>query len=490
MNYNKVFIFVSVWFILSIFFWNIYFDLKIILVVLISFLALLVLLIIFLKKHNILVLFLWVWFFIWSLFILFEVNKIENNKKFLDNFLNKNVEIIWTYKELYTKNKDYNQYIFKLDKINNSEVNDINFLINVPLNYKLNYWDIISFNSKIVLSKNFNHFDYQKFLLTKDVYFNIFYFNNLEIVWQTKNIILDKIFIFRQELLFKINALFPQDEANFLAWVLIWYRQNLSQELSIAYNKTWLTHLIAVSWYNITILIIFFWFFVKFLPFYLRPFVIVPIIIFFVILVWGNPAVLRAWIMWIVGYLILTFWREKNMLSIICLTLIIMLLYSPLSLNYDYWFILSFLALIWILYIKDFYYKIFKFLPNFFAIKDSLVLTLSALTTTFPIVFFWFWVFSIISPITNLIVWWLIPFIMFSWFLGIIIFSFNEFLWYLFWYFPYFLIKFVNEVSLYFSWFNFSTIEYDFWKYWNYYILLYLINLFFLLILINKKKPI
>lgn len=490
MNYNKVFIFISIWFISSIFIWNIYFDFRWIIIALITFLILSFLLILFLKKDNFLIIFLCFWYFIWSLYMIFNLNKYTLNKEFLDNFLDKKVEISATYKELYAKKPNYNQYVFVLNNIDNSNVKWINFLVNIPLNYKINYWDKITFESKISVIKNFNHFNYQKFLLTKNVYFNIFFINNLEIKVGNKNIILDKIFSFRQNLLFQINELFPKDEANFLAWVLIWYRQDLSEELSSAYNRTWLTHLIAVSGFNITILIIFFWFFVKILPFYFRPFVIVPIIIFFVILVWWNPAVLRAWIMWIIGYLILTFWREKNMLSIICLTLSIMLLISPYSLNYDYWFILSFLALIWILYLSNFYYKIFKFLPNFLAIRDSLVLTISALTTTFPVVFFWFWVFSIISPVTNLIVWWLIPFIMFSWFLSIIIYSVNNFIWYYFWYLTYFLIKFVNDVAIYFSSFSFSTVEYDFWKYWSYYMLLYIINLFFILFLINKKKPI
>jgi len=73
-----------------------------------------------------------------------------------------------------------------------------------------------------------------------------------------------------------------------------------------------------------------------------------------------------------------------------------MLFLSPLPLNYDISFILSFLALFWILFFKDFYYKIFSKLTNKLTIKDSLVLTMSALTTTFPILFFWFRFFSII----------------------------------------------------------------------------------------------
>jgi len=51
---------------------------------------------------------------------------------------------------------------------------------------------------------------------------------------------------------------------------------------------------------------------------------------------------------------------------------------SPLILNYDVSFHLSFLAVIGIIYTQSFWKKIFHFLPETLAIKEAFVLTLSA----------------------------------------------------------------------------------------------------------------
>jgi predicted membrane metal-binding protein len=80
--------------------------------------------------------------------------------------------------------------------------------------------------------------------------------------------------------------------------------------------------------------------------------------------------------------------RQNNPLSIILLTAFFMLILSPLSLNYDVSFHLSFLAVLGIIYTQKFFDRIFYFLPEIFAIKESLVLTLSSLSFTLPIMIF------------------------------------------------------------------------------------------------------
>jgi len=65
-----------------------------------------------------------------------------------------------------------------------------------------------------------------------------------------------------------------------------------------------------------------------------------------------------------------------------------MLLFSPLILNYDVSFQLSFLAVLGIVYLSDFFKKVFKFMPEFLAIRESFVMTMSALIMTIPIMIF------------------------------------------------------------------------------------------------------
>jgi competence protein ComEC len=63
------------------------------------------------------------------------------------------------------------------------------------------------------------------------------------------------------------------------------------------FNNSGLTHLIAVSGFNITILVIFFGYFIKYFPPYIRFILISIVITLFTILVGFNPPVIRAAIM-------------------------------------------------------------------------------------------------------------------------------------------------------------------------------------------------
>ena len=86
-----------------------------------------------------------------------------------------------------------------------------------------------------------------------------------------------------------------------------------------------------------------------------------------------------------------------------------MVIISPLSINYDINFHLSFLAVLGILYTQKFFEKIFFWLPDFLAIRESFVLTLSAMSFALPIIIFNFGQVSIMSPIANIAVTWTIP---------------------------------------------------------------------------------
>ena len=67
-----------------------------------------------------------------------------------------------------------------------------------------------------------------------------------------------------------------------------------------------------------------------------------------------------------------------------------MTIFNPLALSYDVSLHLSFLAVIGIMYTQDLFSKIFYWVPNIFAIRQALVLTLAALSFSLPIMIFQF----------------------------------------------------------------------------------------------------
>ena len=270
-------------------------------------------------------------------------------------------------------------------------------------------------------------------------------------------------------------------------WILLWAREQLDKELKTNFNNSWLTHFIAVSWFNITILIIFFSLLIKFFPNYIKIILIIIFILIFVVLVWATAPVIRASIMWIIWYIIITLWRQWDSLAIILVTAVCMVIYSPLSLNHDISLHLSFLAVIWIIYTYDYFEKLFKFIPNILEARTAFVLTLSALSFSLPIIIFNFGQLSILSPIANLLVAWTIPISMLLWFISIIVYYIFPIFWIFIWYVTWIFLKWDMLIVEYF-WTSYWAII----KIWNlehswYYQILYLITLIFIIIYFRKK---
>jgi len=255
----------------GVFFNNHFLNYKITFIVL-SFLSIFLLnLLIYIKnpKRNFIYLFILIVSFIFGISISHNnLNLVEKNDNFIkiydNNFQNKiKLEIIDTYKI-----KDYdNEYIAKLINVNDLTLNPKNkilWLVKIAKNYDIKKWAIIESKAKMERIKNFNTFDYRNFLFSKGIYFKA-YLPFIENVWNNKrNIILEKIDILREESLKIIYKIYPKNEAIFLAWILLWARESLPQDLKDNFNNSGLTHFIAVSGFNITILVLFFSFIFKF----------------------------------------------------------------------------------------------------------------------------------------------------------------------------------------------------------------------------------
>lgn len=382
---------------------------------------------------------------------------------------------------------DYSKdYLVKLLKINGKDLkNDIAWIIEVPYNDAFSPWDILRFDSKIYPFKSFSWFDYEKYMFSKNIYFRAYPWSTSFISHKPKNKYIVFIETLRENIISSIHTLYPFEESIFLWGILLWARENMPQDLKNDFNNSGLTHLIAVSGFNITILIIFFSFFFSYFPSFLRIILISLFVIFFTFLVWYNPPVLRASIMGLLWFYALSFGRKASFESIFLLTIFIMTCVNPLALNYDISFQLSFFSVLWIVYLKDILDKIFAFVPSFFAIRESLVMSLSALIFTFPLIIVNFWQMSIISPLSNIIVAPTIPFAMFFWFLSIIFFPLSSILWQLIWYIAYIFLKFdITIIHLLWN-LDFALYKIDFWYFSHYFLILYYLVL--LLIILRKR---
>jgi len=306
--------------------------------------------------------------------------------------------------------------------------------IAAPLYPKYNYGDFLGIRCELQTPKPVDDFRYDKFLALEKVYSVCYYPKivnaRLPVVNSLKDKFYKKIFQFKNIIANKINLLYPEPEASFMAGLLYGYRGGLPEDLQENFNRTGLTHIVAISGFNISIISISLMYFFILIGFWRRQAFWLTIcgIFLFVIFVGSSPSVARAAVM---GGIVLTaqyFGRPSIIFNIIILSLSIMLFINPLSLVWDVGFQLSFASVVGLVYLSPILEKIIKnfLIPSLsifnFAFKLILA-TFSAIIVATPLVLYHFGKFSLVALLTNLLVLWFVPYLMLIGFLGLV-FSF------------------------------------------------------------------
>ncbi len=377
------------------------------------------------------------------------------------------------------------QICFKKNKLNICKNSNWKILANISNYPEFQYWDEIKIFWKLISAPEDEDFSYKNYLSRYEIYWLISFWN-INKIWKWKLNIKENIYsqIFKLKNIFlkRISLIYPEPHWSFLSWLLVWARKWLPKEVSEDFQKNWLAHLVAISGYNITLLMVIiaqiFWFLWKKISFYIST---ISIIVF-TIFVWASSAVVRASIMWILNLIALKLWRSSLILLSTMLTASIISLYNPKILWWDLWFQLSFLALIWVIWLIPTFPKFIKKIPDFLWLKEAIILTIAASITTLPIMAYNFWKISIISPIANLFVAPLTPLAMLFWFFSII--SPFDFIKQIFWFITYCFLNLALKFSHYFASFKYASI--DLQTNWIQTILL-LIVIFWLMIWKNGK---
>lgn len=203
-------------------------------------------------------------------------------------------------------------------------------------------------------------------------------------------------------------------------------------------NRAGVRHLTAVSGMNITLISF------MLIPFFLflgcrRPSALLFSLFFiwlYVVMIGWPASALRAALMVNFVFLGRLVGRLAAGERALVLAAALMLWQNPLLLRYDLGFQLSFLALAGLIFWQPFFQeKVFRRLPDFFRVNFAT--TAAAQVFTWPLVAYNFGYFSLVSPLTNLLLVPLVPFLTLAGFvggsLGLIWSAAARFLGWLFW---------------------------------------------------------
>lgn len=211
----------------------------------------------------------------------------------------------------------------------------------------------------------------------------------------------------------KISDLWPEPEASFMAGLLYGYRGGLG-ELNDLFSRTGVTHIVAVSGFNISVIATIlitaatygqvrrqkaFW-------------LVSAGIVGFVIFTGASASVVRAGVMGIIALLAKHVGRASRIGNVMLTAAVLMVLQNPLVLWYDAGFQLSFLSTLGLVYVGPLLQKWEKYLPEWLGLRENIMSTFAAIISTLPLILYQFGRLSLVAPLVNVLILWLISWLM------------------------------------------------------------------------------
>ncbi|MBD3328129.1 DUF4131 domain-containing protein [Candidatus Peregrinibacteria bacterium] len=280
------------------------------------------------------------------------------------------------------------------------------------------YGEKLRINGYLLRPKKFKDFDYPKFLEKDSVYAVMYSPKIMSINKKHRFTLWNGIFSLKRIIQNNIEALFGEPESGIILGLLIGYRASIPESMLVDFQRTGLTHILAISGYNITLLINVLNALICFIGRRWRLFFILLAIVFFAVITGLSASVVRASIMGGMTVIALNLGRKGEALQTLLFSAFFMILHNPKILVWDISFQLSFVSTLGLLLLLPIFEKLFSRWPKW--IRENLLVTISATIFTMPIVLFNFGAISIISPLANVMFLPLIPLIMLASFFSLV----------------------------------------------------------------------
>jgi len=223
--------------------------------------------------------------------------------------------------------------------------------------------------------------------------------------------ILEILFDIKNFAIHSFEKVLPPKESAFLSGVILGDTSGFSKEFKTAMSQSGTSHLVALSGYNITILVSAIMIICgKFFSRRAARWIAGVCIFGFVVMTGGQASVVRAAIMGCV-LLFVGARKTKDPRNLLVCTALGMVLWNPKILTFDVGFQLSFFALLGIVYLRPALQKLFRFSNDsgVFLWRENFLSTIAAQCAVLPILISSFGGVSATSLIANICILGLIP---------------------------------------------------------------------------------
>ncbi|MBI2574235.1 MAG: ComEC/Rec2 family competence protein [Candidatus Wildermuthbacteria bacterium] len=281
-------------------------------------------------------------------------------------------------------------------------------LANLPAFPRYEYGDILNVRGRLQEPPVFEYFNYKEFLEKEGVYAIL---KNPHVEGKTKARLMlaqkGYAFIVKAKHKFQasISRFVPHPEGAVFGAILFGDQGSIPESWKDKFNKTGVRHIMAVSGQHVALL------FPMLMAFFLsvglwRKQALLACnvcIALFIMLTGFSPSAVRAGIMGSLFIASQMFGRMNVSLRALVFAAAGMLLLNPLLLARDAGFQLSFLAVLGIVWFFPFFQRMLQRLPEEFAIRGTIALTLASQVTTLPLVMWNFHYVSLSSIFTNVL---------------------------------------------------------------------------------------
>ena len=217
--------------------------------------------------------------------------------------------------------------------------------------------------------------------------------------------------VWRQAILNRIDACFPEDAAPFAKALLLGERMDLDYETETAFKVSGISHIVAVSGLHVSILFALVYLLCLHQR-WLTAIFGIPALIVFAAVAGFSPSITRACIMQILMIMALCLGREYDPPTALAFSALVMLVPNPfIILSISFQLTVGCMAGIF-LFREPLAAWLRKHMKRWLA--ESIAVTVSAMSLTTPLLAWHFGTVSLLGVVTNLLVLWVVSFIFYG----------------------------------------------------------------------------
>lgn len=288
------------------------------------------------------------------------------------------------------------------------KIDDQKVEINAGLFPRFKYGDKIKAYGKLEKPEGY----YKDYLAKDDIFYELSFANASLISSGHGSFIKSKLFDFKNTFTNKINLLIKEPESSLLAGLLLGAKNSLGKVWQEDFRKAGVSHIVALSGYNITIVAEGIIASLSFLPRVLSLSAGAFGIFLFAIMTGGSATVLRASVMALLVLLAKATNRTYDVVRALCVAGLFMVIQNPKILVFDVSFQLSFLSTLALIFVSPILERRFLFITEKYRLRELILSTISTQIFVLPFIFYKMGMISLVSLPANILILPIIPTIM------------------------------------------------------------------------------